>query len=107
MNGHIGFNEPNLPDSEGCIVVDLDETTKSVGRKYFDGEMPASKGITLSCTELKKSRKVIYIAGGEAKADIVKKIVDTPPCSQVPATMLKGHLDLSFYLDEAAAGKLL
>jgi 6-phosphogluconolactonase/glucosamine-6-phosphate isomerase/deaminase len=37
MNGHIGFNEPGTSFAALSHVAELDEITKSVGQKYFDG----------------------------------------------------------------------
>src|SRR5437763_13340894 len=36
MNGHIGFNEPGISFSLYSHIADLDETTTTVGQKYFD-----------------------------------------------------------------------
>ena len=47
MNGHIGFNEPNVPLDTYCHVVDLDPITKDVSVKYFDEAVNVSKGISL------------------------------------------------------------
>jgi glucosamine-6-phosphate isomerase len=98
MNGHIGFNEPNGSDREGCFVIELHEVTKRVGQKYFPNGVPLSKGITIGYKTLEKADEVIYVAGGEKKNEIVKLILNSQPNPEVPATMLKNHHNICFYL---------
>jgi len=72
MNGHIGFNEPGTPDTEGCIIVELDDVTKSVSKKYFGRERPVTTGVTIGLRTLLNAREVVLMASGEEKASIVK-----------------------------------
>jgi 6-phosphogluconolactonase/glucosamine-6-phosphate isomerase/deaminase len=51
-NGHIGFNEPGVEFERYTHVVDLDNTTKSVGQKYFRQTTTLSQGITLGLKHL-------------------------------------------------------
>jgi len=66
MNGHIGFNEPGVSFSNYSHVIDLDETTISVGQKYFKGPVVLMQGITLGLKHLVESKKVFLIANGVA-----------------------------------------
>ena len=36
VNGHLGFNEPGVNPNNYAHIIDLDEITQSVGKKYFD-----------------------------------------------------------------------
>ena len=52
MNGHIGFNEPGVEENLHAHVIDLDETTRSVGQKYFRQSTLLQQGITLGLRHL-------------------------------------------------------
>ena len=78
MNGHIGFNEPGVQFDLYSHVIDLDETTQSVGQKYFKSTTALKKGITLGLRHLTESKKAILIANGSKKADVIKAIVNGP-----------------------------
>ncbi|MCL1909737.1 MAG: glucosamine-6-phosphate deaminase [Kiritimatiellaeota bacterium] len=104
MNGHVGFNEPHGPSfADGALVVPLDETTKSVGAKYFNKPTPVKYGITISLAALRNARKILVMASGAKKVRIVRKAFYEPPTPEVPASLLQGHPDLTLLLDEAAA----
>ncbi|MGE5419356.1 MAG: 6-phosphogluconolactonase, partial [Chloroflexota bacterium] len=47
MNGHLGLNEPGTSFDLYSHIVDLDKTTKTVGQKYFSGNVSLTRGITL------------------------------------------------------------
>lgn len=68
MNGHIGFNEPGVSFDNYAHVIDLEETTITVGQKYFKGATVLKQGITLGFKHLMNSKKVIVIANGSKKA---------------------------------------
>ena len=108
MNGHIGFNEPGTGLPEGGILVDLDETTKSVSKKYFDTPLPVrlGVGVGVGAGELKKADTIYLMANEARKAQIVARVVNEPATPAVPASMLMDHANLTFYLDKDAAALL-
>ena len=73
MNGHIGFNEPGVSFNNYSHVIDLDETTLTVGQKYFKTTVALQLGITLGLQHLLESKKAILIANGNKKAEVIKK----------------------------------
>jgi galactosamine-6-phosphate isomerase len=103
MNGHIGFNEPGVGSDLLSHVIDLEETTRSVGQKYFSAPTELSKGITLGLGHLLKAKKAILIASGQAKAGIIKKAVQGEVTSSLPATIMQEHPNGFVYLDQQAA----
>lgn len=105
MNGHIGFNEPYSGLKDGCIYIELDDTTKSVSKKYFDTPLPVEYGIGVGAGELKKADTVFLMASGAKKAEIVKKTTQTPD-EAVPSSLLNDHLNVTLFIDEAAASLL-
>lgn len=103
MNGHIGFNEPGALIDSYAHVIDLDNTTRTVGQKYFRQQMSLTRGITLGLKHLMEARQVILIASGERKAEIIKHTLRGPVTTKVPATVVRNHPNSMIMLDEAAA----
>ena len=67
VNGHLGFNEPNSPLDKLAYVTELDETTQTVGAKYFDGKIDAKYGLTLSVKQIMASENLLIMANGASK----------------------------------------
>jgi glucosamine-6-phosphate isomerase len=105
MNGHLGFNEPGSEVSYSHVVA-LDETTRTVGKKYFRDAVAIEKGITLGLKSILAARTVLLMANGRHKAEIVKKVVENTPTPAIPATILHNHPDCTFFLDDEAAALL-
>ena len=102
MNGHIGFNEPGVPaDFEGGRIL-LSESSLTVGQKYFDKKHDLKYGVTLGIKTLAGSEKVILIANGEKKANIVAQSLKTQDNPEFPASYLTNHPDYHVFLDKAA-----
>ncbi len=106
MNGHIGFNEPGVSFDLYSHVIDLDNTTQSVGQKYFKKTTTIKKGITLGLKHLTESRKAILIANSSKKSDVIKAIVEGPVDSQMPASIMQDHNNGWILVDTDAASKL-
>jgi glucosamine-6-phosphate isomerase len=106
MNGHIGFNEPGVSFNLLSHVIDLHETTKTVGQKYFPEVIKLSKGITLGLGHLVNAKKVILIANGKNKSEVIKHTVKEQVSSSLPATILQTHKNSFIFLDKEAASLL-
>lgn len=106
MNGHIGFNEPGAPEDLYSHVIDLDETTRSVGQKYFRQATLLHQGITLGLRHLLESRKALMVASGKKKADIIRRALQEPITTQVPASIIRKHPNGDTMLDKDAASAL-
>ncbi|HLK28262.1 MAG TPA: glucosamine-6-phosphate deaminase [Puia sp.] len=103
MNGHIGFNEPGVNFNLLSHVIDLHETTITVGQKYFAGTIQLSKGITLGLQHLMNSRKVILIANGKSKSEVIKQTVKEPVTNSFPASIMQKHPNGFVFVDKDAA----
>lgn len=106
MNGHIGFNEPGTKFELKSHVVQLDPITKSVGQKYFDQQMQLEKGITLGFEHLLRSKRVLLLANGISKAQVIKQAVEGPVNIDFPASVMQLHSNGTIMVDEAAASLL-
>ena len=106
MNGHIGFNEPGVSFNNYAHVIDLDETTITVGQKYFKTPVAIQKGITLGLKHLLESKKVLLLANGNKKASVIKKTVEEEVTNLFPASIMQTHLNGFVMVDEEAAALL-
>lgn len=105
-NGHIGFNEPGVPFEKYSHVVDLDETTTSVGQKYFKESTALNKGITLGLNYLLESGKAVMIANGTTKAEVIRKALEEEITTEMPAGIIRRHRNGIVIIDEEAASVL-
>ncbi|MDN6111864.1 MAG: glucosamine-6-phosphate deaminase [Tetragenococcus halophilus] len=107
QNGHIGFNEPGTSFEATTHVVELTESTVNANKRYFDkvGDVP-TRALTMGIQSIMKSKKIILMAFGEAKADAVKAMIDVKVTEDFPASVLQKHDDVVVIIDEDAASKL-
>ncbi|TDT56511.1 glucosamine-6-phosphate deaminase [Fonticella tunisiensis] len=103
MNGHLGLNEPGTSFNEYSHVVKLDETTVKIAQKYFTTTKVLDKGITLGLKHFLEAKKMILIASGSKKADIVKRIVEGEIDEEIPATIARLHRNSYLIVDEESA----
>ena len=106
MNGHIGFNEPGVSTNLMAHVIELDEITTSVGQKYFQQNTKLSHGITLGLIHILQSRKLILMANGSKKSAVIKKVVQDPVGTAVPASYIREHANGIVMVDKEAASQL-
>ena len=106
MNGHIGFNEPGVSFDNYTHVIDLDDTTITVGQKYFKTPVSLQKGITLGLKHLQQSKKVLLLANGTKKAGVIKKTVEGEITNKFPASIMQKHANGFVMIDEEAAALL-
>ena len=103
MNGHIGFNEPGVSFDNYSHVIDLDETTITVGQKYFKDAVTLKQGVTLGLQHLMNSKKVIVIANGNKKAPVIKQAIEGPVSNLFPASIIQKHENGYVMIDDDAA----
>ncbi|SDL31029.1 glucosamine-6-phosphate deaminase [Catalinimonas alkaloidigena] len=106
-NGHIGFNEPGSHISSRTRLMTLDAVTRQDAGGDFGGiaKVPR-RAITLGVRAIMNARRVVLIAWGEHKADIVKSAIEGPMTELVPASYLQTHQNAKFVVDEACASEL-
>lgn len=106
MNGHIGFNEPGVSVDNYSHVINLDDVSQSVGQKYFKQTTTLQKGITLGLKHLLEARKVLLIANGIKKAEVIRKALEEEINKDMPASIIRMHTQGIVMLDEEAASLL-
>lgn len=106
MNGHLGFNEDGVSFDLDAHIVPLSEVTRRVMSKYFGEKFHPTHGISQGIRQIMAAERVILIASGAHKADIIHKALTGPVTNSVPASVLQNHPNCYVVLDEAAAAKL-
>lgn len=107
IDGHIGFNEPGTAFELGTHVVDLDASTIEANKRFFgdDASMVPKQALTMGIRMIMQARKVVLVANGEAKADIVRDAFWGPVTPEVPASILQMHPDFTLICDRDALSK--
>jgi glucosamine-6-phosphate deaminase len=106
LNGHLGFNEDGIDFSLDAHIVPLSTATKKVMGKYFGEKFHPEYGITQGLRQIMAAGRVILIASGTAKADIVRRALEGEVTNKVPASVLQNHPNCYAVLDKAAAANL-
>ncbi len=107
LNGRMGFNEPATPFESYTHVQKLTDVTRGeISAAFGDGFAAPEDGVTMGIKTIVSAKTVVMLAAGEDKADIIHKVVYGKTVTYVPASMLQLHLDMTLYLDDAAASKL-
>ncbi len=107
QNGHLGFNQPGSPFEKETWVTRMDEALEARIRK--ETHTPPEQelgGLTLGIRNIMRSRKIMLLAKGAAKASIVKRMIEGPVTPEIPASVLQLHPCCEVLLD-AQAAKLL
>jgi glucosamine-6-phosphate isomerase len=103
MNGHLGLNEPGAPFDASSHVVELDETTRRVGQKYFSSPVRLSRGVTLGLKQVLEARTLIVQMSGLKKAPVARRLVESEVTPEFPASITKHHSNSHLLLDADAA----
>ena len=106
-NAHIGFNEPGTPFDVTTHVVELTESTIKANKRNFDKvEDVPTHALSMGIGSIMQSKKILLMAFGTDKADAIKGMIDGPVTTDVPASVLQNHADVTVIIDEDAASKL-
>jgi glucosamine-6-phosphate deaminase len=106
LNGHLGFNEEGSDFDLDAHIVPLSVSTKKIMSKYFGEKFHPEYGITQGIHQIMAAKKVILLANGPQKAEIIHMALKGNAGNHCPASILQQHPDCTVILDEAAAEKL-
>lgn len=101
LDGHIGFNEPDDAFTAETHEVELDPSTIEANARFFASkdDVP-TKAITMGMMSIMQAKKILLIANGKNKKDIVEKSFFGPITPQVPASILQLHPDVTVIFSE-------
>jgi glucosamine-6-phosphate deaminase len=120
VNGHIAFNEPNSDvfSNKWVIPVEIDDT--SVKQQFDDYknhpdpearyktlEDVPRRALTMTCSSILASDKIIAVVPGRQKAKAVKELVEGGVTNKLPSSLLKLHRDTTVYLDDGSAEDII
>ncbi|MBQ4072024.1 MAG: glucosamine-6-phosphate deaminase [Clostridia bacterium] len=89
-NGHIGFNEPADHFTYGTNLVDLTDSTIDANSRFFASrDLVPTQALTMGIGQIMAADKVLLIALGKGKTDILEKSLFGPVTPSVPASILR------------------
>ena len=106
-NGHIGFNEPGSPLDGGARLITLDERTRQDNARFFASlaQVP-TQAVTQGIGTIMRARRLVLLAFGKQKAEILAAALTGPVTPQLPASALRRHPDVIVLADPDAASLL-
>jgi glucosamine-6-phosphate deaminase len=106
-NGHIGINQPGTPFESETWVSPMDPDFEARVRR--ETQVPPETelgGLTRGVKNIMHTRKLILIAKGTHKAEIIKQAILGPVSTDIPASVVQLHPNCEILLD-ADAGALI
>lgn len=101
LDGHIGFNEPDDYFEKSTHKVVLDPSTIEANSRFFKSrdEVPTT-AVTMGMGGIMSAKKILLIANGKGKKDILEKAFFGPITPKVPASILQLHPDVTVIYSE-------
>ena len=107
QNGHIAFNEPDDELYEGTHLTSLTESTIKANARFFEKEEDVpTKAVTMGIASIMRAKKIIILANGPAKREIVEKLINGGITTNIPASILKVHPDVTLICDRDACPEM-
>ena len=101
------FNEPSDSFEKQVHCVDLTESTIEANKRFFESaEDVPRQAYTMGIKTIMQAKKILVVASGEDKAQIVKEAFFGHITPYVPASVLQLHNDVTLVADEAALSKI-
>ena len=105
--GQVGFNEQGSYAKSPTRLVELSHNSRKTQSNLFFGlENTPKMAITMGLGTIMRADKIVLMAWGEDKADVVQRIVEEEVSDNVPASHLQAHHNIELVIDETAAEKL-
>ena len=101
LDGHIGFNEPDEFFTKETHAVDLDPSTIEANSRFFASidDVP-KRAITMGMMSIMQAKKILLIANGKNKKEILDKALTGPITPMVPASIIQLHPDVTVIYSE-------
>lgn len=107
-NGQVGFNEAGTTTHSRTRTVLMSYNSRKRQSENFAGSIEDTPymAITMGLGTMLSAKKVILMAFGENKANVVRSIVEGEASTSCPASMFQNHDNVILYVDETAAENL-
>ena len=101
VNGHVAFNEPGETLAPNAHLAELADSTK---RQHLASDVvdDLSQGMTLGFADIMSARRVVLLASGVRKAEVVARLMRQDVSTGFPASMLWTHPQAVLICDKAA-----
>ena len=97
-NGHIAFNEPGSSFLSRTRVVNLNEQTIEDNSRFFGSvEDTPKQAITMGLGTILESKKIVLMANGDHKLNILNVAMNGEVTEDVPASILQNHDNVEVY----------
>jgi glucosamine-6-phosphate deaminase len=111
-NGHLAFNDPpaDFETEDPYIIVNLDDACRrqQVGEGWFKSiEDVPRRAISMSVRQILKAESIVCTVPDKRKAQALKAAILGPVTRDVPASILRNHSKVKFFIDAAAAELLV
>jgi glucosamine-6-phosphate deaminase len=101
VDGHIGFNEPSSVFVKNTHVVDLHESTIRANSRFFESEDQVPRqAVTMGMISIMQAKKIVLVANGKLKKDILHRAFFGPITPEIPASILQLHPDITVVFSE-------
>ena len=105
--GQIGFNDAGSYAKSHTRLVELSHNSRKVQSGQFFGlENTPKMAITMGIGTIMRADRIILMAWGEEKAEVVHQIVEGEITDRIPASHLQAHPAIEVVIDENAAERL-
>jgi glucosamine-6-phosphate deaminase len=105
--GNIAFNEPGSRINSSTRLILLDNDSRNEATKIFGKlENTPVSSITMGIHTIMSAKKVVLLAWGEEKSEMIKSCVEGEMSDQIPASYLQAHNNSHVVLDLSAANDL-
>jgi glucosamine-6-phosphate deaminase len=107
-NGHIGFNEPGPELAARTHRVALRPETRRANAGLFGGDVDSvpREALSMGMATILQARRLVLVATGASKAACVRRMVEGPLTTMLPASFLQVHARVEVMLDAASAREL-
>lgn len=107
QTGSIAYNEAGSQINSLTRLILLDsETRKNISKQYNSNEGAPSCAITMGVSTLMKARRIVMLAWGENRSELVRLIVEGNVTETLPASYLQNHPNTKVVLDLSASEQL-
>ena len=104
--GQLGFNEPGSYEKSRTRLVQLSLSSRKMAASLFSKNEIPTMAITMGLETILKAKRIVLMAWGEHKAEVVRQVVEGEETEMVPASILQQHADVEVVIDEIAGEKL-
>ena len=107
VQGQIGFNEPGSYIKSVTRMVQLTYESRKAQINIFNGvEHTPKLAITMGLNTVMSAKRIVLMAWGEDKANVIKKVVEDDATRLIPASLLQNHPAIEAVVDDPAADLL-